>query len=233
MIGLGNIAQVVGYKTGSLFGGGFLGWLSSWYSWQWLFFLLFVMYGMSAFLVCSHFFINVMFPQILQPNDIGKTHVQNAERFQPNSSCINHNETHYNQKGLNFTDDKSKESSAMEMNKVTKRQKYQDMVKDEKMQSASSKDSAFLSQKSRNFVKVKLEQYLTVYQNVLESEGTKWIIVYVLIYKLGEQGMIAIFPMFLLDQGVSSSDTAMLTGVLCQFCSIFGSLIGGMIFSYW
>ena len=241
MTGLGNIAQVVGYKTGSLFGGGFLGWLSSSYPWQQLFFLLFVMYIISAFLLYSPVFVNLMFPQ-LQPKDIGKTLLGNektpidksSKHVQPHSNCPKFSETceNVNKNGPNVTDwMKSKEYSTLGLNAITER-RHQDAVQDGKMQSAMNKDQGSSPQNSWSFVKEKLEGYLNVYGKILKTDGTKWTIVYVLIYKLGEQGMIAILPMFLLDQGMSSSDTAMLTGVLCQFCSIFGSLLAGILF-YW
>jgi hypothetical protein len=238
LTGLGNIAQVVGYKTGSLFGGGFLGWLSSSYPWQWLFLFLFGLYVVSAFLVSSSSFINFTFPQ---PNVITeKTYINtekhlltmdkscNLNHIQPNSNYINLSEKHKNENKSqpNVTGNKNKEH--MEMNTVTRR-KFQDTKQNEKC--ISNKHS--LSQNSGNFIGEKFQEYLDVYRIVLNSEGTKWTIVYVLIYKLGEQGMISIFPMFLLDQGMSPSDTAMVTGVLCQFCSILGSLLGGVLFSYW
>ena len=238
--GLGNIAQVVGYKTGSLFGGGFLGWLSSSYPWQWLFLLLFGLYVVSAFVVSSTFFINFISPQILQPNVAEKTcitienrpsnHGQSSNCIQSNFKYDKLSETHKNanKSRPNVTSNKNKEGSTTDMNTVTRRN-----VQSVKLSEKHASENQSLLQNSGNFIKVKFQEYLNVYRNVFNSEGTKWTIVYVLIYKLGEQGMIAIFPMFLLDQGMSTSDTAMLTGVLCQFCSIFGSLLGGVMFSYW
>ena len=239
-IGLGNIAQVVGYKTGSLFGGGFLGWLSSSYPWQWLFLLLFGLYVVSAFLVSSTLLITFISPQILQPNVAEKTfntikkqpfnHGQSSNCIQTNVKHVKLCETHKNanKSRPNLTNNQNKELSTTDMNTVTRRN-AQGVKLNEKL--ASNKH--YLLQNSENFIKVKFQEYLNVYSNVFNSDGTKWTIVYVLIYKLGEQGIIAIFPMFLLDQGMSASDTAMLTGVICQFCSIFGSLLGGVMFSYW
>ena len=225
--GLGNIAQVVGYKTGALFGGGVLGWLSSWYPWQQLFLLLFAIYIFSA-LLCSPFFLNAMFPQLIQPNSrriIGSANtvnidrVQNSKHVQSEPTCIKNSET-----GKNMAVIKSNESSTSDSTILTKRKKFKD---DAQNKSAPNKDLELHGQKFAHLT------YLDIYKNVLKSEGTMWMIVYVLIYKLGEQGMIAILPMLLLDQGVSSSDTAMLSGVVCQCCSILGSLLGGLMSSHW
>ena len=83
----------------------------------------------------------------------------------------------------------------------------------------------------RSLFRIYFDIYRDNYQRILQSPGTKWTIVYVLTYKLGEQGIVAIFPMFLIDQGVSVSQTATLTGVWCQACSIAGSVFGGIIVS--
>ena len=246
MTGYGNIAQVVGYKTGSLLGGGFLGWLSSSYPWQQLFFLLSVTYILSALLICSPFFMKCILPQtqskvFWKASDGNEktvaTNLESSKYVQSNSSYKNPSETlnnfHENQSKVD-EQIKSKQSSTMVPNTVKNRRNCKNAVENEKMQfntAESPELNGFLSQHSSS--KVKLKGYVEVYKNVLKSEGTKWTILYVLIYKLGEQGMIAILPMFLLDHGVSSSDTAMFSGVFCQFCSILGSLLGGMLFSHW
>ncbi|XP_028414473.1 major facilitator superfamily domain-containing protein 3-like [Dendronephthya gigantea] len=229
-IGMGNIAQVVGYKTGTLLGGGLLGWLSSFCPWEQLFFFLSVIYMISAFFICSSFFINLTQFEGKQAKSTAKITTEHEEKMI---------ETHNNMwktSTLCVDQMKDKDCKTEKIRAVKRRQNFQIMETDEQEKSATTKNFHFsyLSlQKSRNYVRKTLETYVKVYQNVLNSDGTKWTIVYVLIYKLGEQGIISIVPMFLLDNGVSSSNTAMITGVLCQFCSIFGSLIGGMLFSNW
>ena len=74
-----------------------------------------------------------------------------------------------------------------------------------------------------------VEKYYKIYQTIFLSPGTKWTILYILVYKLGEQGITMIFPMCLMEQGLVSSDIALLNGVWCQSCSILGSFLGGII----
>lgn len=239
MIGSGNIAQVVGYKIGSLFGAGCLGWLSFWYPWKQLFFLLFAIYIMSAFLVCSLSFANLAFLHStstahtkIDDELIAVHNMQTSNHIQSSLDYLNHSEMYEN-----MNENETNVTSLIERKRFLNARQNKTMekiiLKDKEKQTSIKNDPRFLSQSSVNCVKTKLENYFDVYRKVLASEGTKWTIAYILIYKLGEQGMIAMFPMFLLDHGVSSSDTAMLSGVLCQICSILGSLIGGMLFSYW
>ncbi|KAI8511164.1 Major facilitator super domain-containing protein 3 [Branchiostoma belcheri] len=64
---------------------------------------------------------------------------------------------------------------------------------------------------------------------VLRSPGTGWMIVYCLLYKLGEQGANGMFPLYLVDQGVPKGAVGMWTGVVGQGLSIVGSLLGGWL----
>lgn len=67
---------------------------------------------------------------------------------------------------------------------------------------------------------------------VLASKGTRWTLIYVLIYKLGEQGALTTMPLYLIDQGVSSSSVGLWTGFIGQGISIFGSFLGGWLVSW-
>ncbi|XP_063777122.1 major facilitator superfamily domain-containing protein 3 [Pseudophryne corroboree] len=64
---------------------------------------------------------------------------------------------------------------------------------------------------------------------VLQVPGTTWTIVYVLIYKLGEQGSLSMVPLLLLDQGVSPSELGFWNGILSLTVSIAGSAFGGVL----
>ncbi|XP_075067602.1 major facilitator superfamily domain-containing protein 3 isoform X3 [Mixophyes fleayi] len=64
---------------------------------------------------------------------------------------------------------------------------------------------------------------------VLQVPGTVWTIVYVLIYKLGEQGSLSMVPLLLLDQGVSPAELGVWNGILSLTVSIAGSALGGML----
>lgn len=152
-LGYGNIAQVVGYKLGSIFGGGVLTWLSDYMEWSSLLFSLAVAYVISLMNVA------VLVPQ---------------------------------------TDDGKKESE--------------------------EKDSS----EEKNAEKVTKKAWiLQHYTEIFQSPGTLWMIGFVLLYKLGEQGALNMLPMFLIDKGIPASTVGFWTGVVGQVLSIFGSIVGG------
>lgn len=64
---------------------------------------------------------------------------------------------------------------------------------------------------------------------VFRVPGTVWTAVYVLIYKLGEQGSLSMVPLLLLDQGVSPAELGIWNGILSLGFSIAGSAFGGVI----
>ncbi|KAM5126947.1 major facilitator superfamily domain-containing protein 3, partial [Mantella aurantiaca] len=66
-------------------------------------------------------------------------------------------------------------------------------------------------------------------RSVFRVPGTGWTIIYVLIYKLGEQGSLAMVPLLLLDHGVSPADLGLWNGILALVASIVGSALGGML----
>ncbi|XP_030837487.1 major facilitator superfamily domain-containing protein 3-like [Strongylocentrotus purpuratus] len=68
--------------------------------------------------------------------------------------------------------------------------------------------------------------------SVLRGPGMLWLLLYLLIYKLGEQGAISIFPMYLLDCDVTTNQVAFWTGLLAQCVSISGSLLGGWLLNH-
>lgn len=65
--------------------------------------------------------------------------------------------------------------------------------------------------------------------SVFRVPGTGWTIIYVLIYKLGEQGSLSMVPLLLLDYGVSPADLGIWNGILALMMSIVGSTLGGMV----
>lgn len=152
-LGYGNIAQVVGYKLGSIFGGGVLTWLSDYMEWSSLLFSLAIAYVISLMNVA------VLVPQ---------------------------------------TDDGKKESE--------------------------KKDSSEEKNAEKATKKVWILQH---YTEIFQSPGTLWMIGFVLLYKLGEQGALNMLPMFLIDKGIPASTVGFWTGVVGQVLSIFGSIVGG------
>ncbi|XP_052812189.1 major facilitator superfamily domain-containing protein 3-like [Mya arenaria] len=70
------------------------------------------------------------------------------------------------------------------------------------------------------------------FKAVFSSKETRWTLGYVLIYKLGEQGSLSMVPLFLVDHGNSASTVEFWTGIVGQATSIFGSLLGGWLVSW-
>ncbi|XP_033750385.1 major facilitator superfamily domain-containing protein 3-like [Pecten maximus] len=157
----GNIAQVVGYKVGTLVSGGVLTWLSDHMPWPVLFFILVGVYSLSTFLVT-----------------IGISHTETTHKEETETCGHTSNQ--------NNTDEEEGQYGW--------------------------------------FLKHLVEVY--------RSTGTKWIIVFVLLYKLGEQGAISMVPLFLVDKDLPMSKIGFWTGMVGQLVSIFGSFLGGWLISH-
>ncbi|XP_036606934.1 major facilitator superfamily domain-containing protein 3-like [Trichosurus vulpecula] len=67
------------------------------------------------------------------------------------------------------------------------------------------------------------------FRALLAVPGTPWTAGFVLLYKLGEQGAISLFPLFLLDQGVSAAEVGLWNGMVAVGFSIAGSSLGGLL----
>ncbi|XP_014713666.1 major facilitator superfamily domain-containing protein 3 isoform X1 [Equus asinus] len=70
---------------------------------------------------------------------------------------------------------------------------------------------------------------LHLLQDLLAVPGTLWTAGFVLTYKLGEQGAGSLFPLFLLDRGVSTPELGLWNSVGAVACSIAGSSLGGAL----
>ncbi|KAM4608083.1 major facilitator superfamily domain-containing protein 3 [Discoglossus pictus] len=69
----------------------------------------------------------------------------------------------------------------------------------------------------------------TIVSKVFRVPGTLWATVYVLIYKLGEQGSLSMIPLLLLDAGVSPAELGVYNGMVAVGASVIGSAIGGAV----
>ncbi|TRY81960.1 hypothetical protein DNTS_013403, partial [Danionella cerebrum] len=70
-----------------------------------------------------------------------------------------------------------------------------------------------------------------VWRKLLSVPGTTWTMFYVLTYKLGEQGAITMFPLFLLDHHMTARELGVWNGIFAMAFSIFGSSLGGFLLS--
>ncbi|XP_066121505.1 major facilitator superfamily domain-containing protein 3 [Saccopteryx bilineata] len=66
-------------------------------------------------------------------------------------------------------------------------------------------------------------------QDLLAVSGTLWTAGFVFTYKLGEQGASNLFPLLLLDRGLSAPELGLWNGVGAVACSIAGSSLGGAL----
>ncbi|XP_069077254.1 major facilitator superfamily domain-containing protein 3 isoform X1 [Pleurodeles waltl] len=70
-----------------------------------------------------------------------------------------------------------------------------------------------------------------VLKELLRVPGTPWTLFFVFNYKLGEQGAMTMFPLFLLDSGFSSQELGFWCGMVAMCFSIAGSALGGALIS--
>ncbi|XP_069478058.1 major facilitator superfamily domain-containing protein 3 isoform X2 [Ambystoma mexicanum] len=68
-------------------------------------------------------------------------------------------------------------------------------------------------------------------QELLIVPGTTWTLIFVINYKLGEQGAMSMFPLFLLDNGFSPQELGVWNGMVAMGFSIAGSTLGGVLIS--
>ncbi|XP_060700981.1 major facilitator superfamily domain-containing protein 3 isoform X1 [Hemiscyllium ocellatum] len=68
-----------------------------------------------------------------------------------------------------------------------------------------------------------------ILKEVVHVPGTIWTLIYVIIYKLGEQGTVSMFPMFLLEHNFSPAELGLWTGLVAMGFSILGSCLGGIL----
>lgn len=70
---------------------------------------------------------------------------------------------------------------------------------------------------------------IQILKNILQTSDFHWLVCCVFTYKLGEQGVVSMLPLFLMDQGVPHDQVGALSGILGQTSSIVGSALGGWI----
>ncbi|KAG5281149.1 hypothetical protein AALO_G00067960 [Alosa alosa] len=70
-----------------------------------------------------------------------------------------------------------------------------------------------------------------VWRKLMSVPGTPWTVLYVLTYKLGEQGAMSMFPLFLLDHHMTSRELGFWNGIIAMGFSIAGSSIAGLLLS--
>ena len=66
---------------------------------------------------------------------------------------------------------------------------------------------------------------------IASSPEQLWLLSFVFFYKMGEQGFVSMYPLYLIDNGMTVTHIGIVTGIIGQLFSITGSSIGGLIIS--
>ena len=66
---------------------------------------------------------------------------------------------------------------------------------------------------------------------IISTPEQVWLIAFVFLYKMGEQGFTSIYPLHLIDEGMKLTHIGMVTGIVGQIFSIVGSSFGGFLVS--
>lgn len=185
----GNIAQVVGYKIGAIVGGGLLTWLSDYFSWGTIFTTLALNYAMAVYVVknlvpkCRYAYIEMTVPE---PQDLQQTrddsHLKETTLPQSGVSADNVTNTcctseHIKSSLKNVNNSlvtyKTTNSSERQLQESCMHSKCSDS---RGVPTVAGKEN--YGQSGGHWIKKHFSE-------VLSTEGTIWILVFVMLYKLG------------------------------------------------
>lgn len=68
-----------------------------------------------------------------------------------------------------------------------------------------------------------------IVETIFKTSDFLWLVCCVLTYKLGEQGVVSMLPLYLIDQGIPQDQVGVIFGIFGQVFSITGSTLGGWI----
>lgn len=68
-----------------------------------------------------------------------------------------------------------------------------------------------------------------IVETIFKTPDFLWLVCYVLTYKLGEQGVVSLLPLYMIDQGIPQDEVGVIFGIFGQVFSIMGSTLGGWI----
>ncbi|GFR80125.1 major facilitator superfamily domain-containing protein 3 [Elysia marginata] len=153
---IGNVAQSVGERVGSIISGGVFSWYINFLDWSGVFYIMAALYGFG--LLTSH----ILLPDWYASRSAG------AEQLQ--------------------------------------------------MPSVQEQRSNFNAVASTN-------SQVTIVESAKQtfSNASMWMIVFVLFYKIGEVGVLSLFPLFLVDKGIDASQIGLWLGIIGQSVAVVGS----------
>ncbi|XP_042320075.1 major facilitator superfamily domain-containing protein 3 [Sceloporus undulatus] len=82
-----------------------------------------------------------------------------------------------------------------------------------------------------SFIRVGTVNPWSILRELFHVPDTRWTACFVFIYKLGEQGSISMFPLFLLERHFSPQELGFWNGIVAMAFSIAGSSLGGHLIS--
>ena len=68
-----------------------------------------------------------------------------------------------------------------------------------------------------------------IVETIFKTPDFLWLVCCVLTYKVGEQGIVSMLPLYLIDQGIPQDQVGVIFGIFGQVFSITGSTLGGWI----
>ena len=68
-----------------------------------------------------------------------------------------------------------------------------------------------------------------IVETIFKTSDFLWLVCCVLTYKLGEQGVVSMLPLYMIDQGIPQDQVGVIFGIFGQVFSIAGSTLGGWI----
>ncbi|KAF8770183.1 Major facilitator superfamily domain-containing [Argiope bruennichi] len=203
-MGHGNTAQVVGYKLGALFGGGILFWVHYYHGWTYLCLSLASLYIMSVVAFLPMFTQHLLMQVNPETPTVSVTEKQTVEEKKDEEDSA----------PKPFSIEESHE------NLVRRRHiKKRELPFREEVPPLTSPTSG------RRYNASEIPKI------IFATKGTIPAILFLLVYKLGERGSLSTFPIFLIDQGVSTRDIGLWSGIFGQLCSLAGSICSGWLIS--
>ncbi|GFR20936.1 major facilitator superfamily domain-containing protein 3 [Trichonephila clavata] len=203
-MGHGNTAQIVGYKLGALFGGGILFWIHYYQGWTYLCLSLASLYIMSIVAFLPMFTNNLMLranASVAEKIVKEKKNDEKEDRGDAVPRPFSIEETHEN---------------LVRRRNQAKTDTYHFREEVPPLTSPTT---------GRRYNVCEIPQI------IFATKGTIPAVLLLLFYKLGERGALSTFPIFLIDQGVSTKDIGLWSGICGQLCSLAGSICSGWFIS--
>lgn len=244
-LGQGNTVQVVGYKLGSIFGGGILASFVNVIGWFGLFLILAILYVEAGMFIYVSPSLRGLETNLQKNDKQSKTKTLDEEYFNPEVIQKDGSTRHRvkEEEVETIVSDEISEDNEIESadyKKMTNESQVRDDLNPTfsssqyfEVKSTINTDDRDHLQLNSTPVRKSLNKmsstFISTFRRVAKVPGTKWMIAFLLLFKLGEQGALNMLPLFFLDQKVHPTDVSFWTGIIGQGASIGGSIMGGWL----